>query len=119
MTYKQTHLNELTSILINAAQGVSSVTGSKFPVSDMVYSVGELRKVINNADVPFYIAIRMQGTECGNKKHCIERCSVLGYPLVIAKIESDKVCDYNMTINFTQAWASADIDRMKVEFDSI
>ena len=104
---------------MQAAIGVSAVCGFKYVTSDMVYSLNEVRNIIRDADVPYYIAIREQGTECGNKAHCIERCKGLGYPLVIAKIEADKVCDYNMTITFTHGWMDRNNDYMENEFNSL
>ena len=104
---------------MQAALGVSAVCGFKYVTSDMVYSLHEVSNIIHDADVPYYIAIREQGTECGNKAHCIERCKCLGYPLVIAKIEKDKVCDYNMTIMFTHGWMDRDNNYMEQEFNSL
>lgn len=118
-TYNQIHFNKICQILTTAAQGVSAVCGYDYVVSDMVYSLNEVSKVIRDADVPYYIAIREQGTECGNKAHCIERCKGLGYPLIIAKIEADKVCDYNMTIMFTHGWMDRDNNYMEQEFNSL
>lgn len=112
-TYNQIHFSKICEILTTAAQGVSAVCGYGYVVSDMIFSLYEVNKVIDT-DVPYYIAIREQGTECGNKAHCIERCKILGYPLVIAKFEKDKVCDYNMTIMFTQ---NRDYTKMEQEFN--
>lgn len=117
-TYNQIHFNKICQILTTAAQGVSAVCGYDYVVSDMVYSLNEVSK-IRDTDVPYYIAIREQGTECGNKAYCIERCKILGYPLVIAKIEADKVCDYNLTITFTHGWKDGNIDYMKQELNSL
>lgn len=118
-TYNQIHFNKICQILTTAAQGVSAVCGYDYVVSDMVYSLNEVSNVIRDTDVPYYIAIREQGTECGNKAHCIERCKVLGYPIVIAKIEADKVFDYNMTIMFTHGWMNGNNNYMEQEFDSL
>ena len=118
-TYNQIHFNKICRILTTAAQGVSAVCGYDYVLSDMVYSLNEVSKVIRDTDVPYYIAIREQGTECGNKAHCIERCKCLGYPLVIAKIEKDKVFDYNMTIMFTHGWMNGDNNYMEQEFNSL
>ena len=118
-TYIQIHFSQISEILMQAALGVSAVCGFKYVTSDMVYSLNEVSKVIRDTDVPYYIAIREQGTECGNKAHCIERCKFLGYPLVIAKIEADKVCDYNMTIMFTHGWMDRDDNYMEQEFNSL
>lgn len=116
-TYNQISFSQISEILMQAALGVSAVCGFKYVTSDMVYSLYDAR--IQDAKVPYYIAIREQGTESGNKEHCIERCKGLGYPLVIAKIEADKVCDYNMTIMFTHGWMDRDNNYMEQEFNSI
>lgn len=118
-TYNQILFNKICQILTTAAQGVSAVCGYDYVVSDMVYSLNEVSKVIRDTDVPYYIAIREQGTECGNKAYCIERCKGLGYPIVIAKIEVDKVFAYNMTIMFTHGWMDRDNNYMEQEFDSL
>ena len=122
-TYKQIHFSQISEILMQAALGVSAVCGYKCVCSDMIYSLSSLggeRHLWRSGDKrPFYIAIREQGTESGYKEDCIERCKCLGYPLIIAKIEADKVCDYNMTIMLTHNWMSGDTDYMKMEFESL
>ena len=118
-TYNQIHFNKICQILTTAAQGVSAVCGYDYVVSDMVYSLNEVSKVIRDTDVPYYIAIREQGTESGYKEECIESCKCLGYPLVIAKIKADKVFTYNMTIMFTHGWMDRDNNYMEQEFDSL
>ena len=120
-TYKQINFSQISEILMQASMGVSAVCGYKYVVSDMVISLGSLQHKIHSDDIKsaFYIAIREQGTEEGSKKNCIERCKGLGYPLVIAKIEADKVCDYNMTIMFTHNWMNGDNNYMEQEFNSL
>lgn len=120
-TYKQIHFSQISEILMQAALGVSAVCGYKYVISDMVYSLHEIRGKMNiwSSDIPLYIAIREQGTESGYKEECLERCKNLGYPLIIAKIEADKVCDYNMTIMFTHNWMSGDNNYMEQEFNSL
>ena len=39
--------------------------------------------------------------------------------LIIAKIETDRVCDYNMTIMFTHGWMDRDNNYMEQEFNSL
>ena len=118
-TYNQIHFNKICQILTTAAQGVSAVCGYDYVLSDMVYSLTEAGKVIRDTYVPYYIAIREQGTECGNKARCIERCKCLGYPIIIAKIEKDKMWDYNMTIIFTHGWMDRDDNYMEQELNSL
>ena len=115
--YNQIHFSQISEILMQAALGVSAVCGFKYAISDMVYSLNELASKARK--VPFYIAIREQGTESGCKKECIERCKGLGYPLIIAKIEKDKLCDYNMRIMFTHGWVDRDYSKMEQEFNSL
>lgn len=118
-TYKQIHFSHISEVLMQAAQGVAAVTGYKYIISDMVYSIANMRNDIAYDGGPYYIAIREQGTESGLKCFCIERCRMLGYPLAIAKIERDKVCDYNMTIMFTHNWMDGDNSYMEQEFNSL
>ncbi len=121
-TYKhnQIHFSQISEILMQAALGVSAVCGFKYVTSDMICSLSDLNdKSWVGHKEPYYIAIREQGTESGCKEHCIERCKMLGYPLVIAKIEADKVCDYNMTIMFTHGLMDRDNDYMEQEFNSL
>ena len=120
-TYNQIHFNQISEILMQAALGVSAVCGFKYVTSDMVYSLNELSGKMHSwsSNLPFYIAIREQGTESGSKEQCIERCKMLGYPLIIAKIEKDKLCDYNMTITFTHGWIDIDDKYMEQEFNSL
>lgn len=120
-TYNQILFSQISEILMQAALGVSAVCGYKYVVSDMVISLGSLQHKIHSYDIKsaFYIAIREQGTEEGSKEDCIERCKCLGYPLIIAKIEKDKVCDYNMTIMFTHGWMDRDNNYMEQEFNSL
>ena len=120
-TYNQIHFSQISEILMQAALGVSAVCGFKYVTSDMVYSLNELSSKMHiwSSDTPFYIAIREQGTESGYKEECIDRCKGLGYPIIIAKIEKDKVCDYNMTIMFTHGWMERDNNYMEQEFNSL
>ena len=113
-TYNQIHFSQISEILMQAALGVSAVCGYKYTISDMVYSLNHLNENMHHYKEPFFIAIREQGTESGNKEHCLDRCKGLGYPIIIAKIEKDKVCDYNMTIMFTR---NRDYTKMEQEFD--
>lgn len=117
ITYNQIHCNQICEILMQAAMGVSAVCGFKYTISDMVISLNGLALKVRYE--PYYIAIREQGTESGNKEFCIERCEALGYPIIIAKIEKDKVCDYNMTIMFTHGWMDRDDNYMEQEFNSL
>ena len=118
--YYQVHLSQISEILMQAALGVSAVCGYKFVISDMAYALSDLsNKTLGGLKEPYYVAIRDMGTEHGFKEHCIERCKILGYPLVIAKIEEDKMRDYNMTITFTHAWMDGDNNNMEQEFNSL
>lgn len=116
-TYNQIHCNQICEILMQAAMGVSAVCGYKYTISDLVYSLNELAHKTRKGT--YYIAIREQGTESGSKEHCIEQCKILGYPLIIAKVEADKVCDYNLTITFTHGWKDSNINYMEQEFNSL
>ena len=118
-TYNQIHFSQISEILMQAALGVSAVCGFKYVTSDMVCSLNELDTEFHAYKEPFFIAIREQGTESGHKEYCIERCKMLGYPLVIAKIEKDKLCDYNMTIMLTHGWMDRDNNYMEQEFNSL
>lgn len=114
-TFKNIPHMELISRLTMAAQGIAAISGYKYVVSDIVI---ELNKILPRLSVaePFYIAIREQGTEGGTMEECIERCQCLGYPIVIAKVESDKVCDFNLTMTFTKWHNSANLNCLKKEF---
>ena len=120
-TYNQIHFSQISEILMQAAMGVSAVCGYKYVTSDMVYSLKDFADKMHSSQMnePYYIAIREMGTESGYKEHCLDRCKGLGYPLVIAKIEKDKVCDYNMTIMFTHGWMDRDNNYMEQEFNSL
>lgn len=117
-TFKNIPHMELISRLTMAAQGIAAISGYKYIVSDMVIELNKMPPPHSLAE-PFYIAIREQGTEGGTMEECIERCQCLGYPIVIAKIEADKVCDYNMTIIFTHGWMDGDDNYMEQEFNSL
>lgn len=118
-TYYQIQFYQIASILTLAAQGVSSVTGFKNTVSDMIYALHDLSDTMHSwsTRTPYYIAIRKQGTENGNKETCVDRCKILGYPIVIAKIEADRICGFNMTIKF--ACHCTDINLIEKEFNSL
>ena len=120
-TYNYIHFSQISEILMQAALGVSAVCGYKYVTSDMVYSLKDFADKMHSSQMnePYYIAIREQGTESGFKEHCLDRCKGLGYPLIIAKIEADKVCDYNMTIMFTHGWMDRDNNYMEQEFNSL
>ena len=119
-TYNDIDFSRISEILMQAALGVSAVCGFKYVTSDMIHSLSDLNdKSWVGLKEPYYIAIREQGTESGNKEHCLDRCKGLGYPIIIAKTEKDKVCDYNMTITFTHGWIDRDNNYMEQEFNSL
>ena len=119
-TYIDISFNRISEMLTQAALGVSAVCDCKYVISDMVLSLSDLSKeACHSLKEPYYIAIREQGTESGFKEHCIERCKGFGYPIIIAKIESKEVCDYNMTIMFTHGWMDRDNNYMEQEFNSL
>ena len=122
-TYPNKNFSQICSILMQVAEGIAAACGYNLVVSDMIYSLSSLggeRHCWRRGDKrPFYIAIREQGTESGYKEECIERCKGLCYPLVIAKVEMDEVCDYNMTIMFTHNWMNGDNNYLEGEFDSL
>lgn len=114
--YKNIDFSQITELLMQTAMGVSAVCGHRYPIFDLVVALNDLKNKTDKE--PYYIAIREMGTESGNKKDCIFRCNCLGYPLVIAKIEEDKIFDYNMTITFTNGWDRGK-DYMEKEFDEL
>jgi len=118
-TYFRKTFPAMSSILTQAAQGFAAVTGNNYIVSDMVHSLSELHKHIISERTPFYMAIREHGVESGDKEYCFERCKTLGYPLVIIKIEDDKIGDFNLTLMLTYNWMSGDNNSMRQEFDSL
>ena len=118
-TYNQISFSRISEILMQATLGVSAVCGFRYVTSDMVCSLNHLNENMYYYKKPFFIAIREQGTESGCREHCIERCKCLGYPLIIAKIEKDTVCGYNMTIMFTHGWKDRDNNYMEQEFNSL
>lgn len=119
-TYNDISFNRISEMLTQAALGVSAVCDCKYVISDMVLSLSGLSKeACHGLKEPYYIAIREMGTESGFKEHCIERCKSLGYPIIIAKIESKEVCDYDMTIMFTHGWMDRDNNYMEQEFNSL
>lgn len=118
--YEQIHFSQISEILMQTAMGVSAVCGYRLVISDMIISLSDLNdKSFIGTKEPYYIAIREMGTESGFKEHCIERCKGLGYPIIIAKIEADKVRDYNMAITFTHGWMDRDNNYMEQEFNSL
>lgn len=119
-TYNQIHFNEVSCILTQIANGFAAATGHKYIVSDMIYSLTDLsdRNFKGDMKEPFYIAVRKMGTESGSKAHCLERCKGLGYPIVIAKIEQDNICDLNMTIRISTL-TDGDWTDMEMEFNSL
>ena len=118
-TYNQIHFSQITEILMQAAIGASAVFGYKYITSDMIHSLSDLNEKMYEWKEPYYIAIREQGTESGNKEHCLDRCKALGYPIIIARIDKNKTFDYDMTIMFTHGWMDRDNNYMEQEFNSL
>lgn len=117
-TYNKINFSQISEILMQASLGVSAVCGYRVVTSDIIHSLSDLlNKSWTGLKEPYYIAIREMGTESGFKEHCIDRCKSLGYPLIIAKIETDRVCDYNMTIMFTHGWEDRDNNYMEQKFN--
>ena len=118
-TYRYKCFSQICESLMQIAQGVAVAT-SDLVVSDMVHSLSDFHKefYFNQNDSAYYFAIREMGVESGLKKHCIERCKGLGYPLVIAKVEKDHF-EFTLTIMLTHNWMSGDNNYMEQEFNSI
>lgn len=96
-------LAKIFNILMSAAHGVATVAQSNTPVSDMVFTLTDLNHWAVGGREPFFVAIREHGTENGSKAHCIERCKHLGSPVIIARIEPNKVRELNMVITYNFA----------------
>ena len=118
-TYNQIHFSQISEILMQAALGVSAVCGFKYVTSDMVYSLNHLNENMHSYKEPFFITIREQGTESGNKEYCLGRCKALGYPIIIARIDKNKTFDYDMKIMLTHYWFNGDNNHMEREFNSL
>jgi hypothetical protein len=101
--YNQVHFTKISEVLMSAALGVSSVSQSQYIVSDMVHTLSDFHEnmVMGDMKEPYYIAIRISGVESGTYAHVVECCNHLGEPVIIAKIEHDKVCDFNMSVKFS------------------
>lgn len=118
--YSEQTFPAMSIILMQAAEGMAAISGHKYVVSDMVQTLSELNEHIMSEDseTPFYIAIREQGVEGGDKKYCLERCKGLGYPVVIFKVEEDSPVDFKMSVRLsTQTYGNR--LAMEQEFDSI
>lgn len=110
----------MSMTLMQVAEGIAIVSGHNYVVSDMVHTLSALHDYVHSVDhegAPYYIAIREQGVESGDKKHCLERCKGLGYPIVIFKIEEELI-DYKMTIRLS-THTDGDWTDMEMEFDAI
>jgi hypothetical protein len=119
-TYQDILYSQLCEILMQAAMGVSAVCREKYSISFMADALSNLpHSLMDKLKEPYYIAIHEMGTEYGCKEECVKNCKMLGYPLVIAKIEESKTKDYSMTIMFTRGWMTENDDYMEQEFDSL
>lgn len=59
---------------------------------DMGYSLETFEEIAleyGKLGMPYYLAIRKQGTEGGTKSYVMERCEALGEPVAVLKIEDD------------------------------
>lgn len=80
------------------AEAVGVCYGSTLPAFDMVISLqqfDEWQTAITpndemNPAAPFFFAVRKQGTESGTREHCKERCSILGAPVYVIKVEREE-----------------------------
>jgi len=121
-TYKKIHYSQLSEILMQVVMGVSAVRcdNYKYPISYMVDALSDIpHDLCHKLKKPYYIAIHDMGTEYGCKEECVKNCKMLGYPLVIAKIEGVTTLFYNMTIMFTRGWMTENDDYMEQEFNSL
>lgn len=95
--YKCFRLNEVCDKLMRLAQG-AAVLYHDVIVGDMVVSLAGM--YIHVCDEPYYFAIRKMGVESGTMEHVIERCDVLGYPLIVCKVTHGNV-NYELSIETT------------------
>ena len=112
--FKEIHFMRMSEILMQAALGVSAVTESPFVVSDMVHSLSDFSDKANAHQLtePYYFAIREMGVESGTRTWVEGSCAVLGYPIVLAKVEV-ATYDYNMSIKFTdQEWSEDEFNNI-------
>lgn len=92
MTIKRNELTKQAIIeLLNAsAKEASIMFNCSLIVSDMVYALwGFSGWETSRNNEPYYVWIREQGVEDGTLEHVEERCKVLGYPIIMYKIERD------------------------------
>lgn len=117
-TFREIDFPKISEIIMQAALGVAAVTGRRLVISDLAHSLPDFYDKVwknNGLKEPYYFAIREMGTESGALAVCLDRCKTLGYPIVIAKVESEKVCDFKMTITFT-SHPDGNYDEMEKEF---
>ena len=80
------------------AEAVGICYASTFPASDMELSLDDFAKWQTatepddtmNPAAPFFFAVRKQGSESGTREHCKERCSILGAPVYVIKVEREE-----------------------------
>ena len=90
--FKNQSFAEITRKCNAIADACAVINDCNLIMSDMVYSLVELRKALDypSSRLPFYIAVREQGVESGTKDHVIERCKSLGNPIYVMKVEQDE-----------------------------
>ena len=118
-TYAEQNFPAMSAILMQVAQGIAAVSGCKYVISDMVHTLHDLSTKLHKMEQPYYIGIREQGVEGGTKEYCLDRCQGLGYPMVIAKVDKGTPFDWDLTISFTQEWASGEIGHLPQELNSL
>lgn len=79
------------------AEAVALCFGSSFPVSDMSIDCRRFAKWVAgesgeefDPDFAYWFAIRKQGSESGRREYVKERCSHLGAPVYVLKVEREQ-----------------------------
>ena len=89
-------INQVATVI---AESVGVAFGSSLPAKDIKSDLNNFHKWQGDADDVFYIAIRKQGSESGDRRHVRERCKILGAPVYVLRITRE----YDVKSDFAPA----------------
>ena len=89
-------INQVATVI---AESVGVAFGSSLPANDIKLDLNNFYKWQGDAADVFYIAIRKQGTESGDRRHVRERCKILGAPVYVLRITRE----YDVKSDFAPA----------------
>ncbi len=90
VTRKNLNFYQVVELMNNTAKACAVMFDCNLIISDMAYAIASLSNWSHfGTKIPFYIAVRLQGVEDGEKEYVEKRCQHLGKAMILFRLDQD------------------------------